>query len=979
MIFPKKSLIALTTIIITIIFLYLARIAIVKSVIKEELSLYETKITCLDFYLTKDFDLAITHLCLQTPQANINIDNIAITLQLASERKVKRIDVAAVNIDGTAELSTKFDSQQQESNSQTLTEQLQLYATQLAQVSLPLDINVKEIRYSPYFNELQQVADNKNSRGNSNGGDNGSHEAKKTTQVNKSILPTASVYSGHFLAEGNIIEFSLEDQKQTKLFSASFSTDKALAHEQFSLELNGQLKSLHTFIFAHQLPLPASITNALIALETDGDFHSVLNYQAGQLTLNSKMSNLVLTSSSGIEQSGPFQLNGNVDIYSQLNLNKNMSNQAFSAPKSSVNAKEEENSDINKSMMTKSNPLKITFKANNTLQLQFSHPHIMALISEQALSAELVTILKDNPVTRLALHPEGELIYNLNSKQLSLSHIEVKAKNAQQTHQLKLDNIALSLSEYLEQPTNSDAADNTTIEMAIDKNTPLLAQLDFTLDSPLKLSVINNFTDKPIVINLQGSISHHQAQTTIELNENSSFTSNNIALSSKQKKSSKKLLSIKTLKTQVQGKVKIQNYIAAQSQNQGQSQNAVDSTNNMDSNANISINAKQQSTQQQSINLDLKIDNQAENLRAANIIDIKTLALKTTIMGDLNDIEVNTFATADTFPLGRLTIKGAVDKPSIELSAQALSLTDLLSLNIKLPTEIALIDGALSYSVKGQVTDLANVQNTPLALSVAISSLSGDVDGIWIQELNFTQNFTYVAGKLTTQGDRKESDDENTTAEKSKANLTVALIDTPTPISKLSISTAWSYQKDFKISATKLSGDILGGSFSVPKVLWPLDHGHSVNVQLTHIDLEQVLALDKKQGIVVTGSISGQLPIGFDGEKYTMEQGELHNVGDGLIQVMNNPAVEELKANNSQLKLAFDALQNLHYHQLSSDVSMADDGYMLLETVIKGRNPDIDNDVNLNLNLSYDLLGLLESMSITERFEKSIIKGLQKH
>jgi hypothetical protein len=77
--------------------------------------------------------------------------------------------------------------------------------------------------------------------------------------------------------------------------------------------------------------------------------------------------------------------------------------------------------------------------------------------------------------------------------------------------------------------------------------------------------------------------------------------------------------------------------------------------------------------------------------------------------------------------------------------------------------------------------------------------------------------------------------------------------------------------------------------------------------------------------------------------------------------------------------LAFEALQNLHYHQLSSAVSMADDGYMLLETVIKGRNPDIDNDVNLNLNLSYDLLGLLESMSITQRFEESIIKGLQKH
>jgi hypothetical protein len=369
---------------------------------------------------------------------------------------------------------------------------------------------------------------------------------------------------------------------------------------------------------------------------------------------------------------------------------------------------------------------------------------------------------------------------------------------------------------------------------------------------------------------------------------------------------------------------------------------------------------------QQAMRLNVKIDSQANNLRAAKILDIKSLMLNSVIIGSLDNININTRLSADTVPLGNLAISGTVEKPNISLTASTLSLTDLLSLNIKLPAKVALVDGALSYSVEGQISDWAAIENTPLTISLAITSVSGEVEGIWLQELNWQQNFNYFAGKLSTRNNSEE-------------NLTVALIDTPTPIAKLSISTALSYQKDFKVSVTKLKGDILGGSFSIPKVQWPLEHGHSVNVQLTHIDLEQVLALDKKQGIVVTGNISGQLPISFDGEKYTMEKGKLHNVSNGLIQVLNNPAVNELKANNSQLKLAFDALQNLHYHQLSSDVSMADDGYMLLETVIKGRNPDLDNDVNLNLNLSYDLLGLLESLSITEQFEQRIIKGLQKN
>jgi hypothetical protein len=955
MISPKKSLIVLATITITIIFLYLARVAIVKSVIKEELALYETKITCLDFSLTKAFDLAITHLCLQTPQANINIDNITITLQIATEQKIKRIDVASVNIDGTAELLTKFDSPQKESNIQKLTEQLQLYITQLAQVSLPFDINVKKIRYSPYLKELQQAADN-----------NRSYEAKKTTQVDKSILPTASAYYGHLLAEDNIIEFSLKDQKQAILFSTRLVTDKTVEQEQFSLELTGQLPFLHRFILAHQLPLSTSVSNALTAIALEGDFRSTFNYQAGLLTVNSQMSDLALTSSSGIEQSGPFELKGNIDIHGQLNLSKNGLSQAALVQINSAN----KTLDKEKSVMAKSNQLELLFEASNTLQLKFSHSHAMDFLSNQALSPELVTLLKDNPVTQLALNPTGKLVYNLSTKQLSLSHIAVTAKSSTQTHQLNLDNIAISVGEYLEQAATRNETASTMVEMAIDKNGPLLAQLDFTIDSPINLSAVNSFTGKPILMNLQGSISHNKAQTTITFDENSFFTSNNLVVTRKDKTSNKKLLSIRQLKTQVQGNLEVQNHHYV---------------NNTKSSDNISMKANQPSIQKQSINLQLKIDSEAENLRAANIIDIKTLALKTTITGNLNDIAVNTLISADTVPLGHLTIKGAIKKPSIELNSHMLSLTDLLSLNIKLPIDVALVDGALNYNVKGQVDDITNVQDTPLAITVAVSSLSGEIDGIWIQELNFTQNFNYLAGKLTTQDEPKKNDVENNLTEingiqgKAQSNLTVALIDTPTPISKLSISTAWSYQKDFKVSATNLSGDILGGSFSIPKIQWPLEHDHSVDVQLTRIDLEQVLALDKKQGIVVTGSISGQLPIGFDGEKYTMEQGELHNVGDGLIQVMNNPAVEELKANNSQLKLAFDALQNLHYHQLSSDVSMADDGYMLLETVIKGRNPDIDNDVNLNLNLSYDLLGLLESMSITERFEKSIIKGLQKH
>jgi hypothetical protein len=917
MIVPKKSLITLaiviSTIITSIFLIYFARVAIVKNFSNDELALYDAKITCLDFHFTTNLELAISHLCLQTPQADINIEDMAITFALAAEQKIKRINIASITVKGTAGLLTLFKSSPKKNTPTRLTAELKTYLTQLEQLKLPFNIQVATLSYSPFSPE------------------NSSNGVIKTP------------YIGQFSVIENTLDFSLKDLQHSVLLSVDLSTNQ---HKKapLALKIFGQLSPLKQFLFAHKLPLAPAIVKFLSSLNTSGEFYSLLNYQAGQLTLDWQLKDFSLAATQGIKASGPFELSGALNLHSKINLNTvnlntaNLSNETLNKVDRALNHHAK---------------FEVEFQHNNSLQLKYSHPYLIDYSNNNALSPLLITLLKDNPVEQLTFQPKGKLAFNLNDQQLSLSGIAIKAESAQQIHQLNLDNLAFNLMHYL----NVDASrHNNPVTEDPAKESPLLAQLNFKLDSPLLLSSINNFTVAPVIVKLQGSISQNHAQTIINLDENSSLTSNKIAMSTNQKTANKKLFSIKQLATKVQGSVEIhhpiQQQIAMQDQNP------------------VQVNNKAQIQGKPTINLNIKVQSQAKKLRVGKMITVEKLALSSTIAGNLNNIEINAKATADDLALGNLTISGAVDKPNIALTAEELQLTDLLALNLKLPTKIALVEGTLSYSVEGQVTDLTDFEKTPLAISIAMISVSGEVEGIWLQELNWQQKFQLLAGKLTTPHDVSKDP---------KENLTIALIDIPTPISKLSVNTRLSYEKDFTVSAKKIKGNILGGSFAIPKIQWPLEHGHSVDVQLTSIDLEQVLALDKKQGIVVTGNISGQLPISYDGEKYTMGKGELHNVTNGLIQVMNNPAVAELKANNSQLKLAFDALQNLHYHQLSSDISMADDGYMLLKTVIKGKNPDIDNDVNLNLNLSYDLLGLLESMSITEQFETRIIKGLQKN
>lgn len=910
----------------TIVLVYLARVALLKDFSEEQLALYQVKINCLDFKLSTDLKLEVSRLCLQTSKAEIILEDMTIKFDLTAEQKIKRIDIASATIKGTANLFTAFKNRPQESNDTTLAQQLNIYLTQLSEANLPFNINVTELHYSPFSVESSFKE--------------GTNNATKTAS-----------YSGRFSVVQNTVELSLKDFQDTRLLAVNFSI-KNPKEQQLTAELSSHLNPLKRFLLTHKLPLSPAVIDTLEIVAASGELQSVVNYQAGQLTIASQLKGLSIAGE-GIEGSGPFALTGAINMHSQVNLAVN--NHAADNQESKHNAKFE-------------------FQKDNTLQLQFSHQHLLDYLTKQLVSAEIIKLLTDNPVDQLTFSPKGKLTYNLSNQQMTLSGLTLEAKNDLLVHQLNLDNIELDLNYYLNRDITHNLNNSPTLvqsniterdnlkkknvsitlpkESMAKENTQnesqLIAQLNFKLDSSLLLSAINNYTHSPLVLKLQGSISQNHAKTSISFDEDSSLVSNNIAMPTKQNKADKKLFSIKKLSTQVQGDVEIQSHMQVKN--------------------NVQVKEKQ------SINLNLSLNTQAKNLRAANSIEIKMLAINTGVTGNLNDIKILAAATADNVPLGGLAVSGAIDKPNFVLTAKNLQLAELLSLNIKLPKKVDLVEGALSYNVKGQVTDLKNIHNTPIALSVAITSLSGEIEGIWIQELNWQQNFQFLNGEFSTLDYATESSTEN-----SSENLTVALIDTPTPISKLSINTSWRYQKDFKFSATKLKGDILGGSFAIPKIQWPLDQEHSVDVQLTRIDLEQVLALDKKQGIVVTGNISGKLPIRYDGEKYTIEKGELHNVSNGLIQVINNPAVEKLKASNTQLQLAFDALQNLHYHQLSSDVSMADDGYMLLQTVIKGRNPDIDNDVNLNLNLSYDLLGLLESMSITEQFEERIIKGLQKH
>lgn len=900
--FFKVALIAVVTLLSIFIITYSARISVIKNLAKEQLSLYQIEINCLDISLASNMAIMVDKLCLQSAKADIEIVDMAIQWQYFPQVKVTKLDVKLANVKGTKHLFSHLGGNSQETEqgneqtnnkstiSQLLSEILQPYLSKIEQLQLPIDIDIANISYIPF-----------------------------TVKSKSKNRQQKLAYVANLTAVDNDFNFSLQNANDTKFIEAKLSKDKNKTG--FSIELSSELNLLKNFANLHQLPINAELQSILEASEISGGIDTLIEYQTGLLNMQSQITNLTMISNSGISSSGSFKLVADLNVESQLPL---VADQMITNSQS-------------KKLNENSQEIAFTFVGKNIATLEYDQPNFITMLKKNQLSPTIISLIVDNPLEEVTVKVKDNTTFTLKGEQLKLSRIDISASGDNRDHKVTLDNITLDFANSTKgemennldsSPENSEKASNQTANKLTIEN--------FVIDSQLKLSSITKYTATPVALHLDGSLQKTDKQTELKLTENSFITAKNVEFTKQQNTSIAKtratknevLLTLQTLTTKLAGNIQL-----------------------------MADNA---------LNMNLEADTQALQINIPKSLQINSLDMLSDIKGNVDDIDINASASADGINLGSIRIVGPVQTPKILITADKLPLTDLFSLNIQLPTKIELIDGMLDYSVSGDLADWSHLEQSLFSVSVELSSVSGEVNNIWVQELNWQQNFTLLAGNIVTLPNATK-------------NLTVELIETPTPISKLSINTNWTFNKTFKLSATKLKADVLGGSFSIAKIAWPFEQDHSVNVQLNSIDLEQVLALDKKQGIVVTGDISGQLPIIFDGEKYIIENGELYNISNGLIQVMDNPAVVELKENNTQLQLAFEALQNLHYHQLSSEVSMAEDGYMLLETVIKGRNPDIDNDVNLNLNLSYDLLGLLESISITQRFEDNIIKGLQQN
>ncbi len=175
------------------------------------------------------------------------------------------------------------------------------------------------------------------------------------------------------------------------------------------------------------------------------------------------------------------------------------------------------------------------------------------------------------------------------------------------------------------------------------------------------------------------------------------------------------------------------------------------------------------------------------------------------------------------------------------------------------------------------------------------------------------------------------------------------------------------------VTASLLGGDIRINGFETALV--PLNVMTSVDLQ--QLDMAEILKLEQQEGLSGEGRLNGQFPIMFDNDGLRISDGRLiADAPGGAIRFQPDGSVAAYAAANQGLAMALGALENFQYDTLEIKLNYAPDGTALLNTRLKGHNPDwnkghpVDFTINVEENIP-DLIRTLQfADELTEKLEK---------
>ena len=182
------------------------------------------------------------------------------------------------------------------------------------------------------------------------------------------------------------------------------------------------------------------------------------------------------------------------------------------------------------------------------------------------------------------------------------------------------------------------------------------------------------------------------------------------------------------------------------------------------------------------------------------------------------------------------------------------------------------------------------------------------------------------------------------------------------------------------LKGLQLSANTLGGSIFSDDFWFDLtgENGNLV-LQLRQLDLLQVLSLEDEE-FHSEGKLIGTIPVRIEQGNVIVDHGSVQTVAPGgLLQYNPSESVIKLAESSQQMATVLTALKNFHYDSLDAELNFGSDGILRMDTSLEGHNPDFEQgrQIHFNLTVEEDLVSLLKSLQLTDRFADQIEKRMQ--
>jgi hypothetical protein len=203
------------------------------------------------------------------------------------------------------------------------------------------------------------------------------------------------------------------------------------------------------------------------------------------------------------------------------------------------------------------------------------------------------------------------------------------------------------------------------------------------------------------------------------------------------------------------------------------------------------------------------------------------------------------------------------------------------------------------------------------------------------------------------------------------AGLAIELVEVGMPVENIA-ATFELIPEDESVNVQDLRMQIFGGVVTaLPFSFGTARESNTIILQAESIDLGRIMSMQEFESVEVSGKIGANIPVTIENDIITINGGTLEGeTPGGTIRYL--PGIAAGSADTSALGFASRALSNFNYDSLTAGLDYTSAGDLKLQMRLSGRNPDLEGNrpVVLNLGVENNVPQMLRSLRAARAVEE---------